>query len=56
VQAHAVTNKTEPQAREIIRTWVDNGLLVAEEYDDPVERKRLLGLKVDPTKRPGTSI
>jgi AAA domain len=55
VLKHA-TAKTEHQAREIVRTWVENGLLVSEEYDDPVERKRLLGLKLDPTRRPGTSI
>jgi hypothetical protein len=55
VLKHA-TPKSEHQAREIVRTWVENGLLVSEEYDDPVERKRLLGLKLDPTKRPGTSI
>jgi hypothetical protein len=54
VLKHATT-KSEHQAREIVRTWVENGLLVSEDYDDPVERKRLPGLKVDPTKRPGTS-
>src|SRR5262245_19543985 len=33
------TTKTEAQAREIVRTWVENGLLVADEYDDPLSRR-----------------
>jgi AAA domain len=44
--------KTEGQAREIIRTWVKNGVLVHHDYDNPVTRKAVKGLKVDPTKRP----
>jgi AAA domain len=47
--------KSEHQAREIIKTWVETGLLVLEEYEDPVDRKCLLGLKIDPTKQPGTT-
>ena len=46
--------KTEPQAREIIRTWIRNGLLIEFEYDNPVSRKSATGLRVDNTKRPGT--
>ena len=53
VLKHATT-KSEHQAREIVRTWVQNGLLVVEEYDDPIQRRALPGLKVDNTKRPGT--
>lgn len=44
--------KTEQQAREIIRMWVKNGLLFSEEYDDPVQRHKREGLRVNPTKRP----
>jgi hypothetical protein len=45
-------DKTEGQAREIVRTWVKNGLLVSVEYDDPQQRKTLNGLRVDNAKRP----
>jgi hypothetical protein len=44
--------KTEAQAREIIRTWVKNGVLVRYEYDNPKTRKSADGLRVDPSKRP----
>ena len=47
--------KTEPQAREIIRTWIKNGLLIEFEYYNPVTRKSATGLRVDNTKRPGTA-
>lgn len=46
--------KDEPQAREIIRTWIRNGLLIEFEYDNPASRKSAIGLRVDNTKRPGT--
>jgi hypothetical protein len=53
---HAVVDhapdKTEPQAREIIRTWIKNGTLYAQEYDDPGQRKTRSGLFVNATKRP----
>jgi hypothetical protein len=45
-------NKTEAQAREIIRTWVKTGLLVPFDYPNPATRKLVRGLKVDSTKRP----
>jgi hypothetical protein len=51
-----VPRKTEAQAREIIRAWVKNGLLVAEDYLDPDRREEVPGLKVDPAKRPGTEV
>jgi AAA domain len=54
VLKHA-TAKSEHQAREIVRTWVETGLLVTEEYYDDKRGETALGLKVDPTKRPGTS-
>jgi hypothetical protein len=47
-------DKSEGQCREIIRTWVRNKVLYAKEYDDPVQRKKLSGLFVNETKRPGT--
>jgi hypothetical protein len=46
-------DKSEGQAREMIRSWVRNGVLVAEPYDNPVTRKQVKGLRVDNTKRPG---
>jgi hypothetical protein len=46
--------KTEPEAREIIRTWIKNGLLIEFEYHNPASRKPATGLRVDNTKRPGT--
>jgi hypothetical protein len=44
--------KSEPQARQIIRSWVKNGVLVSGEYDDPVAYKSVQGLWVDHSKRP----
>jgi hypothetical protein len=46
-------NKTENQARDIIKTWVKNGVLVRDEYENPATRKSVKGLRVDPKKRPG---
>ena len=51
VQRHA-PDRTEPQCREIIRTWIKNGVLVEAEYDDPIERKPRKGLSVCHAKRP----
>jgi hypothetical protein len=51
VQRHYPT-KTEGQCREIINAWVKTGLLITEEYDDPVQRRPLKGLSVDDAKRP----
>lgn len=48
-------NKTEAQAREVIKTWVKNGVLVRYSYDNPVTRKPVSGLRVDHAKRPSTS-
>jgi hypothetical protein len=45
-------DRTEGQCREIIRTWVKNGVLYDEDYEDPVERKSRKGLRLDTTKRP----
>jgi hypothetical protein len=49
---HTIT-LTEVQARETIKKWVEDGLLVPYEYASPVSRKTgVRGLRVDPTKRP----
>jgi hypothetical protein len=51
IQTHA-PDRTEPQCREIIRTWIKNGVLTETEYDDPIERKPRKGLSVCNAKRP----
>ena len=43
---------TEGQAATVIKTWVDNGVLVMDTYKD-ARRKLVTGLRVDHTKRPG---
>jgi hypothetical protein len=48
-------NKTEAQAREVIKTWVKNAVLVRYSYDNPVTRKPVNGLRVDHTKRPSNA-
>jgi hypothetical protein len=48
--------KTETQCREIVNTWVRNGVLKEDKYDDPVERKKLVGLYVVTAKRPGLEV
>jgi len=45
-------HKSETQAREIIKTWVRNGVLMSEAYDNPVTRKQVSGLRVKTEKRP----
>ena len=51
VQKHC-PNHSEAQCREIISAWLRNGVLYAETYNDPVQRKPLQGLRLDPAKRP----
>lgn len=51
VQKHC-DDKTEKQCREIINAWLKNGVLFAQDYDDPVERKKRSGLRLNPSKRP----
>jgi hypothetical protein len=48
-----VPAKSEAQCREIIRTWVKNGVLVPVDYISPTTRKTIKGLKVDDARRPG---
>lgn len=45
-------NKTETQAREVIRTWVKIGLLEVYEYENTEARKEEKGLRVNASKRP----
>jgi hypothetical protein len=44
--------KSEKQAREMVKTWERNRVLVTIEYHDNSARKTRRGLVVDPTKRP----
>lgn len=50
VQKHL--DRTEAQAREIIKTWIKNGVLTIVEFDDQQDRKTRKGLRSDPMKRP----
>ena len=46
-------SKTEAQARDMIKTWVRNGVLERRDYDDPEDRKKRKGLYLNTAKRPG---
>jgi AAA domain-containing protein/Toprim domain-containing protein len=46
------TGKDEGPSRQIIKTWVKNGVLIRENYTSPTRREPQIGLVVDPTKRP----
>lgn len=50
---HAPT-KSEAQAREVIKTWIENNVLYRDSYENPKSRKKERGLYLDATKRPGT--
>jgi hypothetical protein len=41
-------DRTEKQCRTITQAWIENGVLVVEEYDDPVQRRPGKGPRVDP--------
>jgi hypothetical protein len=47
-------NKSAAQAREIIKTWVKNGVLERRDYTSPTTWKEVKGLWVNQSKRPGT--
>ena len=51
VQQHC-PDRNEAQCREIVRTWVKNGVIFNEEYSDPTDRKTRQGLRVCHGKRP----
>jgi hypothetical protein len=44
-------DKSEAQCREIIRTWIKNGVLVKTEYENPKNRNKEHGLKLSKEKR-----
>ena len=48
-----VDKLTATQARKVISTWVENGVLVEREYHSTTERKDRTGLFANPDKRPG---
>jgi len=48
-----VASLTQKQARKIIRTWVNNGVLIEDAYEDKAEGKKWNGLRVNNAKRPG---
>jgi hypothetical protein len=52
VVSEEMPGKTEAQAREIINTWMRNGLLERKTYEDPVQRRKVKGLYVNAAKRP----
>jgi hypothetical protein len=52
VRRHA-QEKTEKQARSIIRTWLRTGLLYENDYQSPERGEPCKGLYVNATKRPG---
>jgi hypothetical protein len=45
-------HKTEAQAREIIKTWVDKEVLESRSYTNPATRHENTGLWVNDAKRP----
>ncbi len=51
VTKHA-PDKTEPEARRIIKTWTKNGVLVSQDCENPTTRKTVKGLRVVNGKRP----
>jgi hypothetical protein len=49
-----MAEKTEAQAKAIIKAWIKSGTLERREYHSETERKALQGLWVNASKRPGT--
>jgi hypothetical protein len=45
-------DRTEKQARDILKMWLKTGTLFTQEYEDAAARKSALGLCVNPMKRP----
>jgi len=46
-------DRTEKQAREMIKSWIKNGVLTVVDYRDEKDRKDRKGLRVNDAKRPG---
>jgi hypothetical protein len=55
VQRHC-PDRTEAQCREIIKTWVTNGVLYPQDHVDPIKRETRKGLRLDTSKRPGSDL
>jgi hypothetical protein len=51
VQKHC-PERNEGQCREIIQTWIRNGVLYEAPYDDPVDHKKRSGYHLNASKRP----
>ncbi len=51
VTKHA-PDKTESDGRRIIKTWVKNGVIISQDYENPTTRKTVKGLQVISAKRP----
>jgi AAA domain/Primase C terminal 2 (PriCT-2)/RepB DNA-primase N-terminal domain len=51
----ATTNKTEGQAKEMIKAWIKSGTLERREYRSETERKDVQGLWVNAANRPGNT-
>jgi hypothetical protein len=51
VQQH-LPDKSEKQCRAIVATWMRSETLFSEDHEDPVQRKKRPGLRVNPAKRP----
>jgi hypothetical protein len=45
-------DKTEADAKGIIKAWVKSGLLVSYDYENPATRHKVKGLRVENSKRP----
>jgi hypothetical protein len=45
-------DKTEAEARQIIKTWVKNDVLTRHDYPNPATRKTVSGLRINEGKRP----
>jgi hypothetical protein len=52
VVVYHAPNKSEKQARDIIKAWLKSGLLFVQYYEDLEQRKQRSGLRVTTTKRP----
>jgi hypothetical protein len=55
VKKHA-EDKTDQQCREIIATWMKNGVLEERDYMDSDRREEVKGLFVIAAKRPGMEV
>jgi hypothetical protein len=47
-----VRDKSKAQASEIIKTWIEDGVIEQRDYEDPIRREKVQGLFVNADKRP----